>query len=788
MLNRILILLVFNILVNQQGESFAQQYCEQGVYGSGCNPNDNIHAVSISNTSLNVSGNYCTNQFSLNVTVFPDTGSATCNLVQGQSYQLNVISTASSAIGFWIDYNHNFLFEASEYQQVVANSVANVASSNQFMVQTYPYFGKTRMRIRTRSSAFGSTDACTPFGTGETEDYTVFIVANAICSNPISPGSTVSLAGDSLCYGSQTILSLQGNTIAGAISYHWESSSDSISWNPLPGGAGFYDTIFNYASTFYRCAQTCSGITSYSTPLHLKMKSIFNCYCASAPSVSAALNKDSHIGNVKISNLNNGNDSVNFNVPLASGTYSDFTNLAPGNLVQGATYPIRVVVVNNATNNFRNSLLSGFIDFNQNGIFEEPYEKIINEASIAGKYIFLNNITIPFTAALGLTKMRIIVYNEEYYKQGACFAYNKGETEDYLVSIQPGTPCTSPVLAGNTMASLGPLACEGNTSLFTLVGGSQGASQTYQWQFSHDSLNWFNVPGEILSKFQDSLFDSNYYRCQVTCGVSTDYSVPYKITLLPSSQCYCASASSISRYYGSSIGKFSFGNLSFGVDTIPMLNNPTSKDVYSNNINLPLVNFSRGSSYMARVKQITSNSLFNMATARIFLDFNRDGLYSWATESQVIGTTSNSGAGSSVSATIAIPATAQIGITGLRIMLMEGSTTTSSCGGFFTGEVEDYLIYIDFATQTAGIQPEFKVSIYPNPVNDMATISYQNKSNTPIEMHICNLNGMVQNSYRLPVNQSVFNFSTEVFAPGLYLVEFVDKGIRTKVIKLSIVR
>ena len=39
--------------------------------------------------------------------------------------------------------------------------------------------------------------------------------------------------------------------------------------------------------------------------------------------------------------------------------------------------------------------------------------------------------------------MRVIVYNESYYKQGACFSYYTGETEDYFVNISPGTACVS---------------------------------------------------------------------------------------------------------------------------------------------------------------------------------------------------------------------------------------------------------------------------------------------------------------------------------------------------------
>jgi hypothetical protein len=785
---RKILVLIFFLIESQQGNIFAQQYCELGVYGSGCQPNDNINSVSINGTSLNVSGNYCTNLFSLNVTVFPDTGSATCNLVQGQSYLLNVSSTSSSAIGFWIDYNHNFNFEVSEYQQITSNSVANTAATLLFTVQSYPYFGKTRMRIRSRNSSFTGADACVPFGSGETEDYTVFIEAAALCSNPLNTGIAISSAGDSLCPGTETVLSIQGNSVAGGISYQWESSLDSLIWNPLPGGGSFSDTIFVYNSAYYRCAQTCAGQTSYSASAFIKLKSVFSCYCSSAPSFPIAFNTNSHIGNVKLSNLNNGGDSLNFNVPLATGSYSDFSNLPATNLVQGMAYPMRVVVINNSVSSFKNSLLSGFIDYNQNGIFEEPYEKIISEASIAGKFVFLPIVNVPSTAALGLTKMRLVVYNENYYKSGACFAYGTGETEDYSVNIVQGSSCISPITAGFTEASFGPKICAGNKSILSLNGASTGSSLLYQWQFSLDSINWYNLQNANWPSFQDSVEISKYYRCRLTCGSNSVFSVPYKLNVLPSTQCYCSAVSNLSRYHGASIGRFSFGSLSNGLDSLPVLSNPTSMDVYSNFTNLPIPSYSKGSTYSSRVNQISSNSLFASSSVRIFIDYDRDGTFNNSNEIALQGATSNSGIGSIVTGLINIPTTAQIGITGLRVALIEGIGANPPCANFYNGEVEDYLIYIDFPTHTQqDVNPDY-FSIYPNPVYEMASITFANPLNHKLEMRIYELNGQLQEIINLPINQSTFSLSTSNYKAGVYALALYKDGVQIKVKKMCVIK
>ena len=241
--------------------------------------------------------------------------------------------------------------------------------------------------------------------------------------------------------------------------------------------------------------------------------------------------------------------------------------------------------------------------------------KFFSDASVGGKFNFTTTLQIPSTSQLGITRMRIIAYNENYYKNGACFGYYTGETEDYLVSIQSGISCSSPVSAGTTLASLGPLICEGKSTVFSLSGASGGSGQTYDWQFSVDSLNWYSIPNANLTNFEDSIYNSYYYRCKVTCGTSVDFSVPYKVQLLSNSQCYCSAISATSRYYGSDIGKFSFGSLVNGMDTLPVLDNNTAKTVYSNFTNLPLHYFNRGSSYVARIKQIIFNSNFDSASA-----------------------------------------------------------------------------------------------------------------------------------------------------------------------------
>ncbi|HRH61774.1 MAG TPA: GEVED domain-containing protein [Bacteroidia bacterium] len=101
----------------------------------------------------------------------------TATIVRGRQEYLYVTTTASSIISVWIDYNRNGVYEASEWNQVTTASTANAQAQLIFTVPLTASLGYTGMRIRNRAvgSPNGSGDACTTFGSGETEDYYIYI-------------------------------------------------------------------------------------------------------------------------------------------------------------------------------------------------------------------------------------------------------------------------------------------------------------------------------------------------------------------------------------------------------------------------------------------------------------------------------------------------------------------------------------------------------------------------------------------------------------------------------------
>lgn len=106
---------------------------------------------------------------------YPQANNTTATLTTGQTYNFYTFTSSEAVIGFWLDYNHNSLFEANEWVELVNNM--NSQNTTPITIPNSAMLGTTKMRIRSRAygSSINANDACTNFGSGETRDYLVTI-------------------------------------------------------------------------------------------------------------------------------------------------------------------------------------------------------------------------------------------------------------------------------------------------------------------------------------------------------------------------------------------------------------------------------------------------------------------------------------------------------------------------------------------------------------------------------------------------------------------------------------
>lgn len=122
----------------------------------------------------------------------------------------------------------------------------------------------------------------------------------------------------------------------------------------------------------------------------------------------------------------------------ATPAYEDFTAIV-GNVVRGNTY--QLTVKGNTVGQFEHDIRA-FFDWNKDGVFDmqtEYYPAVLTPSTGIDAVEASISITIPATATIGDTRMRIIKDQWNVYEEGefdACLNAYYGQIEDYTINIQ----------------------------------------------------------------------------------------------------------------------------------------------------------------------------------------------------------------------------------------------------------------------------------------------------------------------------------------------------------------
>ena len=386
------------------------------------------------------------------------------NLVQGVTYPLSVTISApgtytAAIVSVWIDWNQNLTYEASEWQQVGTSIAGNTTATINVTVPITAPVGNTGMRIRSRGNGNvnGAGDACTLFGSGETEDYVVTIMSTVGCSGTPTAGTAVS-GTNPVCPSVPFNLTLNGATNASGMTYQWQSAaSASGPWSNITGATGTVYQASQLVNTWYQCVITCtaSNQSATSTPVQVTTNSFLNCYCTSS-STSVA---DEEILNVTLSTLNN-SSTCTTTAPgpgSVANMYSNYTtSVAAPILSPGVVYPFSVEI--GTCNGNYNNWTKAWIDFNQNGLFTDPGEMVYSSTTFTnGPHIETGTVTVPTGTPQGLTRMRVVnVETTLATSVNPCGTYTWGETEDYFVNISAPPTCpqpTAPTLVSSSLTN-----------------------------------------------------------------------------------------------------------------------------------------------------------------------------------------------------------------------------------------------------------------------------------------------------------------------------------------------
>src|SRR5688572_5234377 len=322
-----------------------------------------------------------------------------------------------------------------------------------------------------------------------------------------------------ICPGTPTTISATGATAAGGITYQFEQATSAAGpWTNAVGGSGATTTSYTLpttlsATTFYRLKVTCSsGTPVTSAPVQVTINPPSACYCTTTLHGTACSATD-NVNTVTIAGttFNNANTGCTATNGMGYTAY-------PATGTNTATLA-RQVSYNLSVTSTANSIMSVWIDYNQNGLFEASEWQQIATSSTANTASTIP-ITIPNNAVLGQTGMRIRsrAAGSPNGASDACTEFFSGETEDYTITIGAAPVCTTPVTAG-TIAGLQSV-CSGQTSTLSLSGQTLGTS--LQWQSSPNGTAWTDITGATNTNFTTPVLTaSTFYRVNVTCGTST---------------------------------------------------------------------------------------------------------------------------------------------------------------------------------------------------------------------------------------------------------------------------
>lgn len=142
------------------------------------------------------------------------------------------------------------------------------------------------------------------------------------------------------------------------------------------------------------------------------------------------------------------------------------------------------------------------------------------------------------------------------------------------------------------------------------------------------------------------------------------------------------------------IGLFTFDTFTNGSGATPVTNNSNATGTYSNFTGLGPIQATINGTYPISVSHITSGATFYNSYIKVFIDYNQNGVFEVPSEVVLEGGTTQTSA--TLSGNVTIPPTALTGLTRLRVVQREGgsTSTTTPCGTFTWGEVEDYTIQI----------------------------------------------------------------------------------------------
>jgi hypothetical protein len=392
-------------------------------------------------------------------------------------------------------------------------------------------------------------------------------------------------------------------------------------------------------------------------------------YCQITDSVNCIPSSDLGYPQITLVNFADIHDT---SAIITTGTsFYSFTGLV-ANVSQGQ----RVIM---SVQSYDQPYIKVWIDFDHSETYSIDEEFLIGLDAAGGVATISSIITIPYTASLGLCRMRVRSAWYGYGLLGSCdyhYGTYTGETQDYYVNIMPSPPCTGTPNPGNTLTNGSTSVCGNDQFTLSVQNPILAPNMKYQW-YSADNFamtsNLIALDTFITQNITNQI-SPKYYQCAFNCSGSIGLSNPIYIANNPFQNCYCEVVGT--NYF--EITNVAIDSLNHSTISLP---SPTAYSFYDSII----PNLVQGQTY-----PLSINTSSGSAKIITWIDFNHSGVFEDSEKYEL-------GSGSSLITNVIVPNDAIIGLTRMRVRCAIWAGYYSGigpCGLSNYGETEDYMVNV----------------------------------------------------------------------------------------------
>jgi hypothetical protein len=357
--------------------------------------------------------NYAVSQFT---TPIPPPSSISTTGITGNSAIINWTAPADS---YNTPFGYTVQYKLSTSSTWISTNAVPTTTLTKTLTGLAP--GKTYdVRVRLNGYSVNSTYVQTSFSTP------CNIIPSGLTHTTVSPTSGT----------------VKWNAISGAVSYNLQYKKSTVTtWTTISGiTTSSYNLTGLTANTIYnyQVQMVCTaGTSAYSSP------SSFTTYCT-----SSGTNNQEWIDYFKFGTMERYGIS-----PAPGGYFNAASTYVPLNVTIG-TSGIAGIISAGYSGSTRNEYYAIYIDFNRNGNFTDPGEKVAGQTAMTNGNYYNFTVNIPLTATPGITAIRAVMLRQPTTVV-PCLTGSRGETNDfYLNLIAPAafSETTEPVIVKNEEA------------------------------------------------------------------------------------------------------------------------------------------------------------------------------------------------------------------------------------------------------------------------------------------------------------------------------------------------